>query len=322
MWQGRGMKNAILGIMAVVVCGVGLGGCQPTPKPTEVLEREAASTSPALEKTAPVSPELVRWRSRGRVAAIGDVHGDLAATRAALRLAKAIDATDQWVGGDLFVVQTGDHLDRGDDEPEIAQLFERLEKEAAAAGGAFIALQGNHELMNAAGDFRYVTADGFADFGGPDGRAGAFAPGGKAAKRLAELPLYAIVDDVIYTHAGVSPRDVAAGLAMIDAEARAWLRGEVKEIPRAVVDPEGIVWTRRYGRAPGPEDCAAAATVLEQLQLKAMVVGHSPQAHVNAVCEGTVWRIDVGMARHYGGPVEILMIEDGEARAVAIEGAP
>ena len=61
-----------------------------------------------------------------RIVAFGDVHGDLEAARGALRLAGAIDEQDHWIGGDLIVVQTGDQLDRGDQEQEILDLFERL----------------------------------------------------------------------------------------------------------------------------------------------------------------------------------------------------
>ena len=99
-----------------------------------------------------------------RIVAFGDVHGDLEAARGALRLAGAIDEQDRWIGGDLIVVQTGDQLDRGDQEQAILDLFERLRIESEAAGGAFHALLGNHELMNARGDLRYVTDGGFADF--------------------------------------------------------------------------------------------------------------------------------------------------------------
>ena len=99
-----------------------------------------------------------------RIVAFGDVHGDLSAARAALRLAGAIGDQDQWIGGDLVVVQTGDQLDRGDEEQAILDLFDRLRVEAEAHGGEFHALLGNHELMNVRGDLRYVTEGGFADF--------------------------------------------------------------------------------------------------------------------------------------------------------------
>jgi len=54
-----------------------------------------------------------------RIVAFGDVHGDFEAARGALRLAGAIDELDRWIGGDLIVVQTGDQLDRGDQEQAI-----------------------------------------------------------------------------------------------------------------------------------------------------------------------------------------------------------
>ena len=113
--------------------------------------------------SAALSIALFGCAAPTRIVAFGDVHGDLDATRSALRLAGAIDEEDQWVGGKLVVVQTGDQLDRGDDEQEILDLFDELRVQADAAGGAFHALLGNHELMNVRGDLRYVTEGGFAD---------------------------------------------------------------------------------------------------------------------------------------------------------------
>ena len=110
-----------------------------------------------------------------------------------------------WIGGDLIVVQTGDQLDRGDEEQSILELLDRLQDEATAVGGAVHVLNGNHELMNARPDFRYVTEGGFEDFEDavviaeedslllayePDQRArvAAFRPGGPFALMLAEAP--------------------------------------------------------------------------------------------------------------------------------------
>ena len=98
--------------------------------------------------TAPLAAQA------GRLIAIGDVHGDLGATRAALRLGGAIDGDDRWIGAGLTVVQTGDQLDRGDEERQIVDLFSRLAKDAAKSGGRVVALNGNHEIMNVQGDFR------------------------------------------------------------------------------------------------------------------------------------------------------------------------
>src|SRR5690606_2094045 len=97
-----------------------------------------------------------------RIVAIGDLHGDLQATRRALRLAGAIDAQDRWIGKELIVVQTGDQLDRGDEELAILKLLEALAPQAEAAGGRLHVLNGNHEIMNVELDFRYVTPLGFS----------------------------------------------------------------------------------------------------------------------------------------------------------------
>src|SRR5262249_55550324 len=115
-----------------------------------------------------------------RLVAIGDLHGDLGGARAALRAARAIDDHDRWIGGDLVLVQTGDVLDRGDDESAIFELLDRLDRDARQSGGAIIQLAGNHELMNAARDYRYVTPGGQRDFGGDRERA--FDPGQPWAK--------------------------------------------------------------------------------------------------------------------------------------------
>lgn len=46
-------------------------------------------------------------------------------------------------------MQVGDQLDRGDHELEILYFLERLQREAARAGGALHVLNGNHEVGQA-----------------------------------------------------------------------------------------------------------------------------------------------------------------------------
>jgi hypothetical protein len=241
-----------------------------------------------------------------RIVAIGDIHGDLPAFRAALRLAGAVDEQDRWSGGSLIVVQTGDELDRGDGERAILELGDRVSAEARAAGGAFIALNGNHEVMNVAGDFRYVTPGGFADFGGE--RASAFAPGGPWAKRLAERHIYVIEGDTAFVHGGITPAHLRYGLDRMDRETQAWMRGE-GELPSIMEDDDAPTWTRRYAGNVTAEDCAALHSALRALGVKRLVVAHTVQpAGISSACDAAVWRIDVGLASLYGGPLEVLEI--------------
>lgn len=91
--------------------------------------------------------------------AVGDLHGDLVQTMRVLQLANlmavpVLGEPAQWVGGDATLVQMGDILDRGDDEIGILRLLWQLAEGAEEAGGAVYILNGNHETLNVAGDFR------------------------------------------------------------------------------------------------------------------------------------------------------------------------
>lgn len=275
--------------------------------------------------TAGLLLTLSACAAKPRIVAFGDVHGDLGATRRALRLAGAIDAEDRWTGGRLIVVQTGDQLDRGDEEIEILELFERLEEEAAAAGGEFHALLGNHEIMNVRGDLRYVTEDGFADFAReftPDpndtllarfepherARMAAFLPGRPFALLLAERVVILRVGENIFVHGGVRPEHVAYGVDRINSETQSWMRGE-SERPEILVGSESPQWTRLYSQEPAEAACDTLAQVLDHLDAKRMVMGHTVQGGgIGSMCDGLAWLIDVGMAEHYGGTVEVLEI--------------
>src|SRR5690606_3255981 len=275
------------------------GPAEPTTaQPTttgEVTGPEAqANGSAPLLPALPIPPSS--FPTQSRVIAFGDVHGDLAATRGVLRLIGAIDSEDHWSGRDLVVVQTGDQLDRGPDEQEILDLFARLRAEAAEAGGAFFPLNGNHETMNVLGDLRYVTPGGFRDFEDAVSpsvvddpalaaaprearpRLAAFLPGGRYAKQLATRNVAMIVDDSVFVHGGATPRYANEGLASWNAATQAWMRGEAKEVPAALLDPEGPVWTRRYSDAVDDAACRDLEVSLGILGVERMVVGHTVQA--------------------------------------------
>ncbi|KAK4750339.1 hypothetical protein SAY87_027788 [Trapa incisa] len=99
-----------------------------------------------------------------RLVAIGDLHGDLEKSQEAFRLAGLIDSNGKWIGGSTTVVQIGDVLDRGSEELKILYFLEKLKREAAKSGGSIISMNGNHEIMNVKGDFRFVTKKGLDEF--------------------------------------------------------------------------------------------------------------------------------------------------------------
>ncbi len=315
--------NALLG-----ACFVLNGACSRS-KTVEPPPDAAPSVAPA-PKPASTSTRFART-AVPKLVAIGDLHGDLDATRRALRLAGAIDEKDAWVGKDLVVVQTGDQIDRDDDDRKILDLFEHLKGEAKKAGGEVVALSGNHELMNAALDFRYVTpaaADAFADVAPRGsftpalaavdersrGRAAAFAPGGSYASMLSSRPVVVKIGDSVFVHGGILPKHVRYGLDRINDEVRDWLSGRRADAPSIVMAEDGPVWTRMYSAAPGPSECAVLEEVLGALGAKRMVVGHTVQRHgLSPACGDRVWRIDTGLSKTYGGKLEVLEIEGDKA---------
>jgi hypothetical protein len=302
----------------------------PTPKPAPKPAATTGEARPVIDDTS------FRFPAAPRIVAIGDLHGDVQATRAALRLAGALGADDHWAGGKLVVVQTGDQLDRGDDEPDILELLERLSSEAAAAGGALHALNGNHEVMNVQGDFRYVTEDGFRDYPSTDaagmyqpllerlpaeqrGRAAAFLPGEEVAKRLAKRPSIIQVGDNVFVHGGLLARHVRQGLGKINREIQEWMAApSSKNPPSIATDQRGPLWLRAQSDGvPTSSTCDDLETALDWLAAKRLVVGHTVQRQgINSACRGRVWRIDVGLSRHYGNPPSVLEITGDTTRVI------
>ena len=123
-----------------------------------------------------------------KLIAIGDLHGDLKQHYQFPKLAEVIPQTTtietinnaHWCGGDTWVIQLGDQIDRCrpddwgkncikdlpdvyEDEGNnmtIIRLLLRLDDEARQCGGRVLGLLGSHEIMNVDKDFRYVAKKG------------------------------------------------------------------------------------------------------------------------------------------------------------------
>ena len=230
----------------------------------------------------------LRVSAPGRVVAIGDLHGDIGQARRALRIAGVLDDADdavnpKWVGGNATLVQLGDILDRGDDEIGILILLQKLDKEARKQGGGVYVMNGNHEVLNISGDFRYVTrgafgettrfsqhlvklfGDKFRDAFGVDeedawtrqskARIGLFSPGGPLAQQLSMHHTVLIVNDTVFVHGGLVPRHVEFGLDKLNRAVSDWMRGkEIKDDETRMAlgmaiggVRDSIVWHRAYG---------------------------------------------------------------------------
>ncbi|MDR0291695.1 MAG: metallophosphoesterase [Elusimicrobium sp.] len=84
---------------------------------------------------------------------MGDVHGHYEQFVMMLSAAELIDENLRWTGGGNILIQMGDIIDKGPDSVKTDELADSLQIQAAAAGGEFVRLIGNHELELIMGNF-------------------------------------------------------------------------------------------------------------------------------------------------------------------------
>ncbi|GAA5969317.1 hypothetical protein JCM3765_001882 [Sporobolomyces pararoseus] len=151
----------------------------PVPKSPRVVSDSTTTTT--VQKPLVVSLQDSTGQEskviQHRIVAIGDIHGDFLALTKILRKAFIINLKGQWIGGETVLVQTGDIVDRGVDTIVCYKFLQSLRDQAEKFGGKVISLLGNHEIMNALGDWRYVNKDDIKSFGGERNRREAMSSG-------------------------------------------------------------------------------------------------------------------------------------------------
>lgn len=161
------------------------GGATPWSKVTPPSEGRHASSSLSSPPAAgtlhsgggPAAEDGLPSLHR-RVVAIADIHGSLSNLVNILSMSHLItqsssatsDPSVVWSpsGADDVLVSTGDNVDRGDDTIAIYKLWENLRSQAGEE--RVRTCLGNHEVMNALGDWRYVTPGDIRSFGGEKAR--------------------------------------------------------------------------------------------------------------------------------------------------------
>lgn len=293
------VSTLIMSLFVATACGSG-----PEPVPTAVTPPKARPGRAPAENGVPA-----------RVVALGDLHADLDAALAVLRMTGLVDAEGRWSGADTVLVQTGDTTDRGPDSRAVLELLIRLSAEAEAAGGQVVSLLGNHEVMNLHGDWRYVSSADVAAFGTADARRDALAPSGALGSWLRERDVVARVGDTVYAHGGITAVWARQGLPAINAAASEAMRLD----PRAaVLGEEGPLWFRGYLLTDPTLACDELRQALDALGARRMVVGHTTQrsGRIAVRCGGALIGIDTGISAHYGGNRAALELRSGDAWAI------
>lgn len=305
--------------LARLACLSSALACQAPASPEPPASPAPAATPVATAPPPPPAPAAPPPLP-DRVVAVGDLHGDSAATLAVLKLAGVVDEQGAWAGGSTVLVQTGDTVDRGPDSKGVLEILQRLQREAPAAGGKVIAVVGNHEAMNMLGDWRYVSPEDLAGFGGEAPRKADFAPTGRFGHWFLENDAVVQLGDTVFAHGGVSARYAPQGAAGLSKAVKAALVGAG---PLDVIQDQGPMWYRGYLLNDEPLACAELDQALAAMSARRMVVGHTTQkdGRIAARCGGKLLGIDTGISAHYGSHLAAVQITAGDARALYPTGA-
>lgn len=274
----------------------------------------------------PVAPSVSELPAVPRIVALSDIHGQYDLLVRLLRAHHVIDAQDRWALGQDTLVVAGDVFDRGPQVTEAFWLLYGLQQQAVAAGGAVHFVLGNHETMVLYDDLRYVNPKylrsaqllgrSYPQLYGADSVIGQW---------LRTRPVLLKIGDTLFLHGGISPEAVELALhpARTNAAYQASLglpKAEVKADPATAPLYDGKtspIWYRGY--FDGRLDARGVQDVLDTLQLKRIVVGHTSMPHVSTFHGDRVIAIDSSIKNGENG--ELLFIEDGRLSRGLLDGS-
>ena len=292
---------------------------------TTVLAPECGYPHP-LHVLPPRSAELAQYPATARIVALSDIHGQYGVLVKLLRAHHVIDDQDRWSLGDATLVVAGDVFDRVPQVTEAFWLLYHLQQQAAAAGGAVHFVLGNHETMVLYDDLRYVNPK-YLKTAQLLGRSypALYGADSVIGQWLRTRPVLLRIGDTLFLHGGIAPEnlDLVRDMDRTNATYQASVglpREQVKAAPdsaRLFDGKTSPIWYRGY--FDGRMDTAQVQALLEQLQLKRIVVGHTSMPHVSSFHGDRIIAIDSSIKDGENG--ELLFIENGTLSRGLLDGS-
>jgi len=269
-----------------------------------------------------------RHDSVSKFVAISDIHGQHDLFEVLMKTHNVIDEQDNWIYGDGHLVIVGDVFDRGDKVTETLWLLFKLEKQAAAAGGKVHLLLGNHELMILHGDVRYINpkyryTQGVFGIEYPQ----LYDQYTVLGRWLRTKNISTVINGIGFVHGGYSQKvlDKENSLKVLNNTFKSELLGNDdlalndndSDLLSMLYFENGPLWYRGYANPDG-FDLAQAEKILETLDLKTIVVGHTSMPRIVSVHDGRIVLIDSSIK--FGTTGEVLIYENGSLHRGTLSG--
>ncbi|KAH9994785.1 hypothetical protein BJV77DRAFT_993083 [Russula vinacea] len=213
-------------------------------------------------------------------------------------MARVVDSDGMW-SGEVDVL--------GDDTIKLFGWMEDLRSQAQRAGGQMLSHLGNHEWMNAIG--QYVYESEIKTFGGiaarqamvSTGRIGrAWAANYTTASRLPLHPVLGAPNEDFPPHAGSLQLRVQPPPHPPHPYPGLPSRATPEE--HTFYGSDGPLWYRKV--------CREVDSVLEKTGTRRMIMGHTPDfEEIVSRCNGKIIIIDTGISHAYGGALSALSVE-------------
>ncbi|KAF9004016.1 Metallo-dependent phosphatase-like protein [Cyathus striatus] len=279
--------------------------------------------------------------------AVGDLHGDLANARKVLHFSGVADEFGNWTGNVDVFAQTGDIIDRGDHTVALFTWMDRLRSQAQDVGGIVLSHLGNHEWMNALGDWRYVYPSELKTFGTVAARQKMISTGriGRSWARnyttASRLPLHPSMgppntpfpppsmkwhyhkddgeDGEIHRYYDESDPLSHSAISFVHGASHPAPPHPPNPYPglplsattaeKALYDANGPLWYRGWALEDERKVCKDVDGVLAKTGTRRMIMGHTPNfRNIVSRCNGKVIIIDTGISHAYGGVLSALSI--------------
>lgn len=267
------------------------------------------------------------WAQPDQLLFLSDIEGEFDALRNLLLSNKVINKKYEWIFGKGHLVICGDLFDRGKDVPATLWLLYKLEEEAKAKGGYVHTILGNHDIMNLAGNLKYLDKKYLAAAEAMgQSYMELYDENTELGRWLRSKNLIEKIGDNLCLHGGISPEinELKLTVAQINAISKPYigwkdLKNTVKDdkILKIFNSTVGLFWFRGYFKQPALEEAIVDQT-LAQYQVKRIIVGHTIiKSNVGFYYGGKILGIDVNQ---HEGQHEAALFEKGNWYKVDLTG--